>query len=117
MVVAWAHPASFAPICGPAGAVAGAVGAHFALYPRGRVLMLVPMATGFECVDVPSVLVSGLWIVVELANSLASGLYEPGWLASMTVLQLAGGLVAGGIAGRVLRRAERMRVEWWDTIV
>ncbi len=80
------------------GAVAGILGAYFVLYPRSIVLMLVPMPP--LLVEVPAVVFLGLWFLFQILL----GPFAP---------QLAG-LAAGAALGVVLRRAERMRVEWWS---
>jgi membrane associated rhomboid family serine protease len=80
------------------GAVAGVLGAYFVLYPRSIVLMLVPAPP--LLVEVPAVVCLSLWFLIQILI----GPFAP---------QLAG-LAAGAALGMVLRRAERMRVEWWS---
>jgi membrane associated rhomboid family serine protease len=96
------------------GAVAAVVGAHTALFPRGRILVLVPVSHGLEVDDVPAQLVSGIWLASQIAHSLTQSLVQAGWTPPLAIIQLAVGLLSGAGAARILRRPERMRVEWWN---
>jgi membrane associated rhomboid family serine protease len=95
------------------GAVGGVIGAHTALYPRARILMLIPVAQGLDVSDVPAVLVAGLWVVAQLAGSLAHGVFLLAWSPGLALVQVAAGIVSGAAAASILKRPERMRVEWW----
>jgi membrane associated rhomboid family serine protease len=91
------------PAC--SGAAAGIVAANLTLYPRGRILGAMPVILGFEFVDVPT------WA------------YALAWTASVFVLTfqppalvgaaIAAGFATGAAGALGLRRAERLRVEWW----
>jgi membrane associated rhomboid family serine protease len=100
-------------LVGGAGAVAGVLGGYFSLYPQSRVLTLVPLPPGI--VEVPALVFLGLWVLAQVVTSLeAAG--ETGGLpfsARSPVWPHAAGLATGAVACALLRRPERLRVEWW----
>ena len=109
-------PDSTVPMVGASGAIAGVMGAYLVLYPHSRVLMLFQFPSlRFE---LPAVAFLGMWFFVQFLNGI-------GQLPVFQQDQISGGVafwahVAGFVAGVVLvvfmRRPERTRVEWWDTI-
>ena len=75
-------PASQVPMIGASGAIAGVLGAYLILYPRARIVSLVPILFIFTLVEIPAVIYLGIWFVLQLFS---------GWSA----LQ---GAASGGIA-------------------
>ena len=109
-------PDSTVPMVGASGAIAGVMGAYLVLYPHSRVLMLFPFPVFLF--ELPAVAFLGIWFLVQFLNGV-------GQLPIFQQDQLSGGVafwahVAGFAAGVVLvvfmRRPERQRVEWWDTV-
>ncbi len=58
---------------GASGAISGVLGAYLVLYPRARVVALLPLPFLFYTVRVPALVVLGLWFVGQLFSSLAGG--------------------------------------------
>jgi membrane associated rhomboid family serine protease len=56
-------PFSKIPLVGASGAIAGVLGAYFMLYPRSRVLCLIPVFMFIRITTVPAFLFLGLWIM------------------------------------------------------
>ncbi len=109
-------PASTVPMVGASGAVAGVMGAYLVLYPHSRVLMLFPFP--IFLFELPAVVFLGFWFLMQFLNGI-------GQLPVFQQDQISGGVafwahVMGFVAGLVLvvfmRRPERTRVEWWDTL-
>lgn len=96
------------------GAIGGVIGAHTALYPKARVLVLIPVARGLDVDVVPAVLLAGFWVVAQLAISVSRGMLHGPWSPGLALVQAAVGLVSGAAAAFLLKRPERMRVEWWN---
>jgi membrane associated rhomboid family serine protease len=84
------YPDSQIPMIGASGAVSGVLGAYLLLYPRARVLVLIPLFFYVQLVRLPAALVLGFWFVIQLLSSLAAD-DGPGvaWFAHI------GGFVAG----------------------
>jgi membrane associated rhomboid family serine protease len=108
-------PESTVPMVGASGAIAGVMGAYLVLYPHSRVLMLFPFPP--ILFELPAALFLGFWFVLQFLNGLSS-------LPVLQTNQISGGIafwahVAGFACGlalvRLLRRPERMTVDWWDT--
>jgi rhomboid family protein len=76
-------PASPVPIIGASGAIAGVLGAYFILYPRGRILTILPLFIFVQFIEVPAVIYLLLWFAVQLWAGLIEG---------------ARGAVSGGVA-------------------
>lgn len=74
-----ANPDSLVPTIGASGAVAGVLGGYILLFPRARVLTLVPIGFFVPAVRVPAWAYLGLWFLVQLASGLA-----PLWFRDMT---------------------------------
>ena len=53
------NPTSVVPIVGASGAIAGVMGAYFVLFPRSRVLTLLPLFIFWELIEVPAILFLG----------------------------------------------------------
>lgn len=109
-----AHPDSREPLAGASGAVAGVLGGYFVLYPRSRIVTLLPMLPFIRIVEVPAVFFLGVWALLQLAGSAGSiaGATEPaGGIAMWAQL---GAFGTGAAAVRLFRRPERQRVEWWN---
>ena len=66
------HPVSKIPTIGASGAIAGIMGAYLILYPRARVLCLVPIFFFFRIMRLPAFLFLGVWIMWQLFASTVS---------------------------------------------
>lgn len=58
-------PASTVPTVGASGAIAGVMGAYFVLYPRARVLAIVPIFYLIHTVVLPAPLFLGFWFLLQ----------------------------------------------------
>ena len=56
------------PTVGASGAVAGVLGAYLILYPFARVLMLIPILFIWQIVEIPAILVLGLWFLIQFLS-------------------------------------------------
>jgi membrane associated rhomboid family serine protease len=107
-------------MAGPAvnGPVCALVAAYFVLFPSSKGLLLVPTGLSLRIVELPAVMFLALWYMLQVLTSLGS-IAE---LASSPVPGLVPSWahVAGGAYGaasvRLFRRAERLRVEWWNEL-
>jgi membrane associated rhomboid family serine protease len=106
----FAEPASFVPMIGASGAIAGVMGAYFLLYPHSRVLTVVFLVFFLDIIEIPAVFLRGVWFLLQLVHgALASDL--PG--GGIAFWAHAGGFVVGVLVGTVLRlRAPADRAYW-----
>ena len=72
VAAAYAHavtaPSSGVPMIGASGAISGVLGSYLVLFPRARVLTLVPLGFFTQFVHVPASVMLGLWIVIQFVN-------------------------------------------------
>jgi membrane associated rhomboid family serine protease len=78
------------PNLGASGAIAGVLGAYILLFPQGKVRVL----QGQQVIQVPALIVIGLWIVLQFFSGIGSiaGTADTGGVAYMAHI---GGFVAG----------------------
>ncbi len=102
------NPDSTAPLIGASGAIAGVLGAYLVLFPRARILSLVPLGIFFWTVKVPALFFLPLWFVMQFLTGLASIGHEVpvAWVAHI------GGFIAGLILVFVFARRPRYRAVW-----
>jgi len=95
-------PGSDVPIIGASGAIAGVLGAYLVLFPRARVLTVVPLLIVFPVFEVPAWVLLAIWFVVQAVSGLQSlGSGEAG----VAFFAHLGGFVAGmGLALLLVRR-------------
>lgn len=108
----WATPASNVPLAGANGAIAGLMGAYFVMFPRSRVLVLVPARSVLDAIELPAVLLAAGWFAIQTLGGLGR-LDVPLRGLAITFWPYVGGALAGMLAVRFARRRERQRVEWW----
>lgn len=93
MAQTFAAPDSTVAMVGASGAIAGILGAYLMLYPRARIVALVPIFFYVELAALPSAFVIGFWFVLQIAQGLTAlgGTMESGvaWWAHI------GGFAAG----------------------
>jgi membrane associated rhomboid family serine protease len=63
------RPDSAVPNLGASGAIAGVLGAYFLLFPRSRVLTLLPF---FVLVEIPAVIFLGFWFLLQFLSGAAT---------------------------------------------
>src|SRR4030042_100940 len=86
------------PNLGASGAIAGVLGAYILLFPQGRVRVL----QGQQVIQVPALIVIGLWIVLQLFSGIGSiaSTADTGGVAYMAHI---GGFVAGFVLSFLFR--------------
>lgn len=95
------QPYSMLPNVGASGAIAGVLGAYFLLFPRARVLTLVPLLFFFPVVEIPAFFFLGIWFLLQFfggaatigrAHANAGGVawwaHVGGFIAGMLLLKL-----------------------------
>ncbi len=98
-VFAFAFRDSTTVLVGASGAVAGVLGAYLKLFPRARVLSLVPFLFFFP-LRLPAWLVLGSWFALQYVYSQGAGLTEGSGVA---YLAHVAGFIAGFVTLLVLR--------------
>jgi membrane associated rhomboid family serine protease len=91
MVQAAGDPASSVPMIGASGAIAGVLGAYLLLHPRANVRVLMVFLVIFRFINVPAVIVLGLWFAMQLW----SGVSAPAGHSGVAFWAHVGGFVAG----------------------
>jgi membrane associated rhomboid family serine protease len=94
-------PTSKMPSLGASGAISGVLGAYLIMFPRKRVRVLL----FFFVIDVPALVVIGLWAVTQFVNGfgmLAAPTAQTG--GGVAYMAHVGGFVAG-VAGALIWRA------------
>jgi membrane associated rhomboid family serine protease len=99
-------PNSTVPVIGASGAIAAVLGAYLVLFPRARVLSLVFLGFFYQLLEVPALVVLGLWFVLQLIDGLASLGVESS-SGGVALFEHIGGFIAGVLVGLVLRTAAR----------
>jgi len=85
------NPDSQLPMVGASGAISGVLGAYLLLYPRARVLVLIPLGFFLQVIRMPAGLVLALWFLLQIVSSLLTQSEGGGvaWFAHI------GGFIAG----------------------
>ena len=85
------NPDSQIPMIGASGAISGVLGAYLILYPRARVLVLIPLGFFMHLVRLPALWVLGIWFAMQLISSALTSSEGGGvaWFAHI------GGFLAG----------------------
>ena len=88
------NPTSTMPTIGASGAIAGVMGAYIFLYPRAKVLTLIPIFLIFPIIHIPAFVFLSFWFLVQFLSGFASlsisGVYgDVAWWAHI------GGFIAG----------------------
>lgn len=96
LIAAFSHfivePSSTIPVVGASGAIAGVMGAYFALYPGSRILAFFPPMFIFE---VPAWLFLGFWLLIQLFSAFGGSNAGIAWWAHI------GGFAAGFVLIRL----------------
>jgi membrane associated rhomboid family serine protease len=94
-------PTSGVPVVGASGAIAGVMGGYFILFPRARVLTLIPIFIFIQIVTIPAVVFLLLWFMMQLFNGFVASAAQAGggvaWWAHV------GGFIAGALMMMLLR--------------
>jgi membrane associated rhomboid family serine protease len=108
-------PGSRVPMVGASGAIAGVMGAYFVLYPRSRIVTLVPIFIFFQIVEIPAIFFLGLWFVLQFLSGVGSVATAAGrGSGGIAFWAHVAGFAAGVVGVFLMRRPERERVEWWN---
>jgi len=101
-------PGSTVPVIGASGAIAAVLGAYLVLYPRARILSLVFLGFFYQLLEVPALIVLGLWFVLQLIDGLAS-LGPESSAGGVALFEHIGGFVTGVGIAAILRALGAVR--------
>ncbi len=108
LIQAFLNPASNIPMIGASGAISGILGAYIILFPRAKILTLLPLVIIWEIVYIPAYIFLGLWILLQFFSGLGSLGAQGGvaWFAHIGGF-LTGVLLALPLRNKVKQRRER----------
>lgn len=94
-------PNSTIPMVGASGAIAGIMGAYFALFPWARVLTLLPLFPFFPIIEIPAYIFLGFWFLLQFFSGTLS-ILGPGIKGGVAFFAHVGGFAVGYLVMRVL---------------
>jgi len=110
------NPSSLVPMVGASGAIAGVMGAYLVLYPNSRVLMLFPFPVFLF--ELPAIVFLAIWFLLQFLNAISQLPFfeQDAITGGVAFWAHVTGFVMGLILVVFMKRPERTRVEWWDTV-
>src|SRR5215470_7526228 len=108
-------PDSTVPMVGASGAIAGVMGAYFVLYPRSRIVTLIPLFFFFQVIEVPAIAFLGIWFLMQFISGVGSIVSTVGRgggggaIGGIAFWAHVAGFVAGITGVALFRRPERQR--------
>jgi membrane associated rhomboid family serine protease len=105
LAMVFINPTAQVPVIGASGAIAAVLGAYFILYPRARILTLLPFFFIIELVEVPALVYLLIWFGWQLLSAVQSHAFANmaggvAWWAHI------GGFMFGLAAAPLLARKE-----------
>ncbi|MBM4255455.1 MAG: rhomboid family intramembrane serine protease [Deltaproteobacteria bacterium] len=98
------------PVIGASGAIAGVMGGYFVLFPRARILTLLPIFIFIQIVTIPAVVFLALWFLGQLLSGVvATSVQTHGGVAWWAHV---GGFVAGALLILPRRRSSPQQSPW-----
>ena len=97
-------PNSDVPMVGASGAISAVLGAYVVLFPGARILSLVFLGFFYQLIEVPALIVLGLWFLLQLVDGIGS-LGLAGAEGGVAFFAHIGGFVAGVLVGVLIRAA------------
>jgi len=88
-------PGSDVPTVGASGAISGVLGAYLVLFPRARVLTVIPVFFFLQIAELSAIFVLGFWFVIQFLNGLVSLGYGVEGSGGVAWWAHIGGFVAG----------------------
>ena len=105
-------PGSRLPTIGASGAIAGVMGAYFVLYPRSRVLTLIPLVIFWEVIELPAIMLLGFWFLMQLFSAGAIAVTASTGGGGVAFMAHVAGFVCG-VGGIFLFRQDDRPGEYW----
>jgi membrane associated rhomboid family serine protease len=108
------------PTIGASGAIAGVMGAYFILYPRAKVLTLVPILIIPFFFEIPAYFFLGFWFLLQFLNATASSgagggiawwAHIGGFIFGIIFLKLFRTLPDTGVSDVISRATEKKRTD------
>ena len=105
-------PASTLPTIGASGAIAGIMGAYFVLYPRSRVLTLIPLVIFWEVIELPATMLLGFWFLMQLFSAGAIAVTSATGGGGVAFMAHVAGFLCGAAGIFLFRQPERPEQYW-----
>ena len=113
LTLAFFSPDSTVPTVGASGAIAGVLGAYFVMFPRSRVVTLVPIFFIPWFIEIPALAYLGFWFVLQLLNGSLELTSTSGIASGVAWWAHTGGFVAGILLSIPFRRHPKSRSPVW----
>ncbi len=113
------------PTIGASGAIAGVMGAYLILYPRARILTLVPIFFFFQFFEIPAFVFLGYWFLLQVLFAGFSGgqgggiawtAHVGGFVAGIVIFKLLDFIPRTGISDGIRQHTERRTTPRLQTI-
>jgi membrane associated rhomboid family serine protease len=107
---------SSVPALGASGAIAAVIAAYAMIYPRERVLLIIPLGFIFIPLWAPAVLFAFIWFGIQVLQGTQS-LFAPSLAGGVAWWAHIGGFAFGAVAALLVREqgwGQRMRISQWD---
>ena len=88
------------------------MGAYFVLYPRSRVLTLIPLIIFWEIVELPAIFLLGFWFVMQLFSAGAIAVTANSAGGGVAFMAHVAGFVTGVVTVFALRPRQRPEQYW-----
>ena len=106
-------PESTLPMIGASGAIAGVMGAYFVLYPRSRVLTLIPLVIFWEVIEIPATFLLGFWFLMQLFSAGAIAVTANSAGGGVAFMAHVAGFICG-VGGIFVFRQRHRPEQYWN---
>jgi membrane associated rhomboid family serine protease len=112
---AFSSPHATVPAIGASGAISGVLGAYLIMFPKARVVTVIPLGFFLRMAELPALVVLGMWFVLQLfsgaASLAAASAQQSGGVAWWAHI---GGFVFGMIVGVFFRGRTEPKTGWLE---
>jgi hypothetical protein len=98
------------PTIGASGAIAGVMGAYFVLFPKARVVTLVPIFFFIQLIEIPAFFFLAFWLIMQLFSGTFSG--SSAYSGGIAFWAHIGGFACGMLLLLFFRRRRRIRYSY-----
>jgi membrane associated rhomboid family serine protease len=102
-------PNSTVPMIGASGAISGVLGAYILLYPKARVLALIPLGFFLRVTYLPSALFLGLWFLFQFLYGISSLGARGGGVAYFAHI---GGFIVGLLFALPFKKKKKREIDY-----